>query len=624
MLRCPSSILPVVAGLLLTALTTATFADQPAPKNIEILPVDQVREGMEGTGRTVLHGVKLTEFKVKVLGVMKDVAPGRDLVLTRLSGANLEKTGVIAGMSGSPVYIDGKLLGAVAYAWGFAREPIAGITPFEQMLEQSEKPQRSGVAKIGTTADGAMLPTALDLSRDPYEVLAEGLRPQELSTGSSLQVSMRPIALPLSSSGIGPHSLKRLSQFLSDVGVVPVAAGRAGQTAEKKAEDAPIVPGAALACGMVTGDMDLSGIGTVTHVDGNRVWGWGHPFMRSGKCEYLLRGGYIHLVNSNLNISSKMGSPVGVHGLITADVGSCIAGDMAAKPDLLPVHITVQDCFTDRKREYRVQLVRHDAMLAPLVATVLNNSIEELGRMPQEITVDLDATVRPEGLEPIQFKDTYSGNSVTGSDGIERLFGQIAVVANGLTRNPFKKARINSIECNTVIYSQRNSAVIQDARLVTTTLEPGDELKATVTMRPYKADPVDFDISLPLPDSLPPGDYVATVCDASTHRKSKFSEEPNLLVARDVAGVALAFRNQLTERNNTLFLRVPLQADGLTVDGVNLPELPASARAVFSSPRSTPRQPIRQALVTRKQMDWAVEGSTSIKFKVVKEKRLVP
>ena len=589
---------------------------------MQIMPVAEVREGMEGVGRSVFQGTKIEEFKVQIIGVQKNVAPGRDLVLARLSGANLEQTGVIAGMSGSPVYINGKLLGAVAYAWAFSKQPIAGITPFEQMRSQSSARVPTAVAKISATAAGTMPPSALDLSANPWDILTLN-QPQPsakadasvwgtLATAGASQ--MEPISIPVSASGFGPQSLSLLGRLLKPQGMLPVAAGEA--SAEVAQQPAPIVPGAALACGLITGDMDLTGIGTVTHVEDRQVWGWGHPFMRRGQCEYLLRGGYIHVVNPNLQISTKMGSPLSVEGVIRADVGSCVAGELGAKADLLPLFVTVKDAATNTQREYRVQIVRQDELIGPLVGTVLNNSIEELGSLPAELTVEISATIKAADLEPISIKDVYSGSSVSGSDGVSRLFGQLAVIANGLTRNPFAAARIDSIECHTVIRADRQSASIERVRLESDVLKPGETLRAVVTMRPHKQQPVDVSVELALPSNLPAGQYQALVCDTSTHLRNRFSEEPQLLTARDVAGIAQSFRNQLEERRHTLFLRVALPSDGLALAEVALPQLPASALAVFNSSRTYKPTPLRRSLVSRHTTPWATEGSTSLNFTI--------
>lgn len=594
---------------------------EPKSPSIEVLPLDEVRVGMDGVGKTVLQGAQLVDFQAKVLGVMRGVAAGRDLVLCRLSGANLEYTGVIAGMSGSPIYINGKLLGAVAYTWAFNKEPIAGVTPFDQMRTLSGRPRPSARTVIEATDDGAMPIAALDISGDPYA----GLK-QRASSGAIAVAAragqMTPIAVPLSASGFTPRCLADLQQHFSPLGFVPVAAGGGGVDSKAMPNDKTLVPGGAMGASLVTGDFDLSGLGTVTHVEGDRVWGWGHPFMEGGHSSYVLRSGHIHVVNPKLDLSTKMGSPLAVLGVVDADVSTCIAGRLGVEPDMLPMSVTVQEGESGPERTYRVQIIRQEEMLAPLVASVLSNALDAAGALEQEITLNLDASINAQGLEPIKINNTYSGGNVAGSQGVKGLLNQVAIVADGLTRNPFAPARLESIQCRAVVMDRRTSASITAVQLNSDRLEAGDDLVATVTLRPYKCEPQKVQVSLKLPSDLPPGSYTANICDAGMHLKGIFNEEPTLLVARNVPEIARVYRIQLEERRHTLYLRVLLPDTGLSIERVNLPQLPGSMRAAFESRRSTSGVPIRRSIVSRQATDWVIEGNTQLKFTVVADKRV--
>jgi hypothetical protein len=598
---------------------------QPAPEatpasKIEIMSVDDVRVGMEGTGKTVLQGTEIVPFAAKILGVMKGVSPGRDIVLARLSGANLEYTGVIAGMSGSPIYIDGKLLGAVAYTWAFNKEPIAGITPFEQMRSFAGKKHHASHAMIEPNPDGSMPVAALDLTGDPFAGLKQAAEHGQLAVAAR-NGQMAPIAVPLSATGFTDRSLTELREHFAPLGFIPVAAGGAGADIQAAEPENPIVPGASLGASLVTGDFDLSGIGTVTHVEGNQVWGWGHPFMESGRSSYLLRSGHIHVINPKLDLSTKMGSPLSVLGVVNADVSTCIAGQLGGKPDLLPVKISLQQGPDGQRRQYQVQIIRQPELIGPLVSTVLGNALDAGGSLDQEITLNVDASIQAQGLPPIKFKNTYSGGSVAGTQGVKGLLNQVAIIADGLMRNPFAPARLDSIECHTVVTDRRTSAAITSVRLGSDEYEPGDEMVARVTLRPYKCDPEEVEIKLQLPETLPPGNYTATVCDAGAHLKSLFAEQPSLLVARSVPEVADVYRLQLDERRETLYLRVLTTESGLSLDRVRLPQLPSSMRTALESRRATPATPIRQALISRLSTRWVIEGGANLKFKVVRDKK---
>lgn len=585
------------------------------PPAVEIFPLDQVRPGQQLTGRTVLRGAELTPFQGEVLGVIRGVNPGRDMVLCRFSGANLEYTGIIAGMSGSPVYIEGKLLGAVAFTWPFNKEPIGGVTPIGQMQSFAEAPENK-IVRFETQPDGSVPVALLDISRDPFAPLQDAVPVAAQSGGDSL----RRISLPLAASGFSEHAIARLRERLEPMGLIPVATGAAG-VADAAGQSPKIEPGAVLAASLVTGDFDLSGLGTVTHVDGDRVWGWGHPFFSQGQCQYVLRSGWVHLVNPRLDISAKFGSPLEELGVIEADVSTCLAGRLGVKPDLVPMHVSFQSEGGGPKHEFNVRIVRHPTLLAPLVASVLTSALEGVGGLSPEITLSVQAKIAANGLEPITIDNTFSGSGIVGSAGAESLFNQVAVIADGLTRNPFGSARLDSIECQTVISNRRTSAAIMAVRLESDVLEPGDTLRATATLRPYKGEPVDVDIELTLPPETPKGQYTAALCDSTMHLKMLFAEEPQLLTARSVPEVAQSFRRQLEEKRQTLYLRVLVPDTGLIVNEVSLPQLPASARAALVNRKATPPRPIRRALVSRKSCPWVIEGSSMLRFQVVDDKR---
>lgn len=576
--------------------------------------VDEVRPGMKGTGKTVLKGVDLVDFEAEVLGVMKNVAPSRDMVLVRLSGSGLEHTGVIAGMSGSPVYIDGKLLGAVAYTWPFGKEPIAGVTPFSQM-------QAFGNPSVERDRSA----TAADAQWSFPELLAAAVQIESLPAAAAPKVAMQPIQMPLSCSGFGPQGLRFVQQTLGSYGLLPLQGGAAGEAVLKDVGDRPLEPGAPLAVALMTGDMDLTGIGTVTHVDGDRVWGWGHPFMGRGECEYALRSGYIHAVYPSLNISTKLGSGLKTIGTVTSDVGTCVAGRLGPGPDMLPVSTTVQWGLEGTSRTYHVQIVRDPTLLGPLLASVLGGVLEPEGSLPDELTLDLRASVNAAGHEPIQLRDMYSGSLFSGDRGWAAIVNQVATIATALARNPFESVKLKSIDCHVQVLPGRRAAQIESAELNSNRFEPGETLVLTASLRPYKEAARPVRVQMSLPDDLSPGRYELQVSDFNAYMQRKLRDEAYLMQPRNLDQVVRAFREQLADTRNTLFLRVTLPPDGVALEGNALPQLPNSVRLVLSSgSRRTISPPIRRALIVKHPTDWVIEGAQRLSFQVVRNKKVFP
>jgi hypothetical protein len=543
------------------------------------------------------------------------------MVLCRLSGLNLEKTGVIAGMSGSPIYIDGKLLGAVAYAWAFGKEPIAGVTPFSQMhgyveayerrdLIDHPKPARVGL-RSPVTVDGLKFDT-VTVSENwdaPESTVADGLW-------------LVPLRTPVATTGFTAHSLSLLRDRFRSAGLLPMQGGGAPAKVLDEEKNTPLVPGGPLAVAMVTGDFDMSGIGTVTHIEGNRVYGWGHPFMGLGTCEFPLMTGYIHAIYPRQSVSFKLGSPLRTVGIINADVSTAIAGWLGRKPEMLPVRMSVSRELEGTSKTFNVEIVRQRSMLASLVYAVLTNSVDMEGELPEELTAEMQARIEVEGHDPILIKDTFSGSSYSGGRAPMALYNQIAGVVNLMTYNTYKPVRIDRIECETHISPGRRTADIEAIELDSETLSPGETLKATLFIRPYKGARQRLPVSLKLPADLPEGNYTAIVCDDLTNARFELRDNPNLTNPQNLQQVFEALRVHTAAKRTNIVVRVPINAVGVALSGKSLPNLPPSMVQILGNSRRTGAQTMGGALVSRKATDWVLQGSETLHFTVTKHKKI--
>ena len=316
-------------------LLVAVFA--VALAGIPIMTVDELKPGMKGTGRSVFFGTEIKEFDVEVVDIMRHVWPRGDMILCRLSGQGLEESGLVAGMSGSPVYIDGKLVGAVSYAWSFAKEPLAGVTPAAQMLEIWNEPDRSespGGSRSGRTARSGGL------------------------------AGLSALPLPVALSGFTPALAELVGPALKGFDLLPVgAAGVLGATADTSA----LVPGAAVGVALVSGDVQLSGIGTLTCREGNRILAFGHPMSRAGNVRMPMVGGVIHSVVPSVASSFKLFSPTAPLGTINQDRLAGVGGYIGPVPAMLPVTAVVSS--PSGLDTYRFRIVEQE-QLAPTLAAV--------------------------------------------------------------------------------------------------------------------------------------------------------------------------------------------------------------------------------------------------------------
>lgn len=605
---------------LVLAASPAAFGGEPDSKMY--WDVNDLRPGMKGTGQTVMVGTKLEEFGAEVLGVMKGVSPGRDMVLCRLTGCNLEHAGIIQGMSGSPITIDGKLVGAVAFAWEFAKDPIAGVTPFSQMVQYVRSNDKRIAAEADFEKQGPVRAVGLDRL---WRLDESGGMDLRLDAAGPVAVSggglggMVPIATPLAASGFTPRALALLSERFAPIGLAPMAGGKAQDRIIKEEGDKPLVPGAPLSIGMVTGDFDLSGIGTVTHVEGDRVYGFGHPMFSLGACQFPMMTGYIHTVYPRASVSMKMGSPLKVVGVLDTDVSTGIAGRIGPKPDMIPLAVKVKTGRYAETRTFRVEIVREPNLLASLVMAVLTNAVDTEGNLPDELTSHIAATIRIKDHAPIVIEDTLSGPRYSGATGPSAMFTPIASMVNMLVHNALAPVRIESIDCSVEVSPGRTLATVESVRLATDRVEPGQSLRAFVTLKPYKGDRQVVELDLPIPADFPEGPHEAFVCDLGTSLRRRFRNEPQLLDPRDVAGLLRAIRAQIDQKRTSLSLHVAAPDRGLAVMGQTLPNLPGNARAVFASNRQTVEPAVRSDLVATVDTAWVVEGNQAMKFTVAKD-----
>lgn len=626
------SLLSLACGLF-----AATAAAAPKPESY--WRVEDIRAGMKGFGRTVMKGSKVETFQAEVLGVLKNTSPGRDMIICRLAGLNLEKTGVIAGMSGSPIYIDNKLVGAVAYAWPYGKEPIAGVTPFSQMngfVEAFErrdsvaplKPARIGLRQPlvidGKEFDTVTVAQRFDEPRGSWFVDRESIKNDRRSAihdprSTNHDLWMMPLRTPLSAAGFTRNSLKLLHERCGEFGLTPMQGGAASARVAAEEKNAPLEPGSPLAVAMIRGDFDLSGIGTVTHVEGNRVYGWGHPFMSLGACEFPLMSGYIITVYPRQTVSFKMGAPIRELGVINADVSTCIAGWLGRKADMLPVAMNVALGDGSAPRTFHVEIARQPTLLPSLVFTALANSVDMEGELPEEMTAEMQTRIEIEGREPIVIKDTFSG--IGGNRAPQALYGQVGAVLSILTRNSFQPVRITRIECQTRIQPGRRTADIEAVELDSDTYEPGETVHATVFVRPYKGVRQRVAVKLKLPADLPEGTYAATVCDDLLNARQTLRENPTLNNPANLDRVFEAVRVQTGVGRTNVVLRLPVPDTGVALHGTALPHLPPSMVQILGSTRRTGAHAFSTALVARRPTDWVIQGSELVRFAVVRHKK---
>jgi hypothetical protein len=566
------------------ALVLGVLAASPGAQTT-YLPLDQVRPGMVGIGRTVFSGTTLEDFKVHILGVMRNViAPKRNLILARLEGGPLAKTGVIAGMSGSPVYVDGKLIGAVSYSLGqFSTEPIAGITPIAEMIDATLMP---GAARATHPVAMAARPSPRELmeiwSRDlgRSKSFVEDPSQSLLLSGASgdlgrLGALLRPITVPMMASGFDASVLDPFTPALSAAGFVPMSSQ--SQATGAAATPTPLRPGDAVGVGLLTGDFELGATGTVTHVDGDRVYAFGHPLYNLGPTQFPMTRAEVQVVLPSLMASSKLASFGPVIGVVQQDRATAIAGRMGPGPSMIPVTITLN---SDRgpSRSFSFGVVR-DFTFTPLlaylaVANVLTSY--ERGVGPASFAIRGNASIRAE--EDLSFEDIFSGDQSAG--------GAAAYVAGPLTallKNTGEDVQVERIALTIDASERARTARIERVWLDTTRPRAGQDAIVNVALRSSLGQEIVRQVPIQIPANLT-GTLQLTVADAMRTTADD---------RRDTRGADMQRASQILRtfnrgrKNNRLYVRLTSSDSGAVVNGEPMAGLPPSVLAVMEADRNS-------------------------------------
>ena len=575
-----------------------------------LISVDEVTPGMVGEGFTVFEGTRRDAFRAHVLGVLQNVAgPRRNLVLARLEGGPLETTGVIAGMSGSPVYIDGRLLGAVAFSLGsFSREPIAGITPIAEMIEATD------VSAPRAPAQRAAIPLPLS-----HEVMAGALRDAlprarpfaersaDVRTVSGAGIdpfalSLRPLATPLGVAGFSGEARDLLVRAFSDAGFAPVALGAMGAAAPAP-ESGPLQPGDAIGVSLVSGDLALGATGTVTHVDGNRVYAFGHPLGNLGPVQFPMTRAYVHTVLPSLLSSIKvasLGLPVGA---IHQDRATAIAGTLGPLPPTVPVRISLE---SDRGQRHAFALqVADDQMLTPLLTYLsLLSVLSSYERASGAATFTVTGETRVKGHGRVAFEDMFTGDAASLS-----AAAYVVTPINLLLRNDRAPVEIEGVDVTIRSTEQQRRATIERAWIDAVRVRPGHTIDLKVVTRGYRGEEVLHTV----PVEIPPNARGALSLLVSDGARLAQWEQREWRQAVDAQSVDQLIRVVNSSRkNNRIYVRLIRSAPGAVVDGETLPALPPSVMAVLEADRNGGSfSPLRNAIVGAWEVpvDYAVVGS---------------
>ena len=607
---------------LASAIGLAALVGVSLPASTPLMPVDEIRPGMIGVGRTVFTGTDLQDFKVHILGVLRNIqGPKRDLILARLEGAGLEQSGVAQGMSGSPVYIDGKLIGAVSYSIGsFSKEPIAGITPIAEMKDATAVARRAvstpqAAIELPITAEklaaafAAAYARLAPFSERPADLQSIGL-PAE--AGAQIGAMLRPIATPLMLSGFEAQTVDLISGPFRQAGFVPMVSGSSAPApgiAERMraAASSPLREGDAIGVSLVGGDLEMGATGTITHIDGDRLYAFGHPFYNLGPAEFPMTRAYVYAVLPSLMTSFKISTLGETIGTMQQDRATAIAGTLGKGPRLIPMTVTLQrigEGADATKRTLSFRLV-NDQLFTPLLAYVtMFNALGSYERQfgAASFSVKSRAQIRNHG--ELTLDDVFSGDN--------SMLGASTAIAGPLTMllsNDVAPITLDGLDITVTTAETPRSATIERVWLDEVRVRPGRTIPLKVLTRSYRGEEKVSTVPIEIPANAT-GDLSILVTDG---RQLNTMEQRELRRALQPQSVAQLMRTlNETRRNNRIYVRLLTGTPGAVVRGEAMTALPPSVLSIMESDRNGGSfSPIRSATVGEWElvMDSAISGS---------------
>ena len=568
---------------------------------LNIMPLKDVRAGMHGTGKTVFNGDKIDDFDVEILGVLENTGPRQSLILGRLSGGPLEHTGVMQGMSGSPVYIDGKLIGAVAMAFPYAKDPIAGIRPIEEMLTvdtaaQLQRPQLARNLKDKSTDLAALLPT-----RELQSV-------REMATGDT---RMTEVATPLSLSGFTPAAVDQFTPQMRKLGLEPrQGLSTGGAPEDRMGNPARLQPGSMISVELMTGDMSVGADGTLTAIDGNKVYAFGHRFLAVGPTDLPFTRSEVMALLANVNTSFKISSARELMGVISQDRNTAIEGSLGTRADMVPLDIAVtQD--TKHVENYHMHMV-NDRFLSPfLLQMALFSAIDATERATGVSSIVVRGNIEFQNRkDPVPLQNIYAG------DGGSAMLAasSTAVPLAYLMQAGFDQLKVKRVSIELQSFDTKKQLSIGQVYLSRKEARPGDTVEIMTQLDGDNGVQVTRSLQYKIPLGTAPGTLFFTVADGTqtslTELRQIIAETPTS-PDQSISTVARL------RPSDKAYVRVWRADPAYEVAGEELPDPPPSLALILGSTQTVSQD--RNSKITELVIDpgqMMVTGSRTVKLEV--------
>lgn len=547
-------------------------------EGVQFFPLAEIRAGQKGVGRTVFEGDKVEDFQVEILGVLKNaIAPKRDVIIARLSGGPLEKTGVIAGMSGSPVYVDGKLVGAVALSFPFSKEPLAGITPIEQMVDvvptaapAPSKSTASGVSyHIARVSTGPVEAERLIPEEEGGVPLIERFLPSDGGEGS-----LAALRLPLRFGGFPSEVLETYAPVFRRMGFEPMHGGALSAGESGPAGKNPLGAGSMISLLLVRGDLNLNMDCTVTLQQGDKIYACGHRVLLAGPARIPFAQSRVLVIVPSLASSFKLDAPGPLAGAIHQDRFSAIYGLLGDKAPLIPVHVQV-DSTLNKQADYNFEMVQ-ETFLSPLLLSLgVVSTLTATERLVGPLTLELKGKIRLSGGDSVDLEDVVSADiNAAGAAG-----GAVSIPLTYLLASGFPDLRVEGIDLTIVSRNEKRVATLEQVWSAQSEVRPGDRLEVTALLRTPSGEPLIQKIPIEIPESVSDKALSVVIGGGSVINALQFRTAPLTSSPRDFPQLVRTLNRM--RRNNRLYALLMAPQRSFILQGEEYPSPPPSLVQTF-------------------------------------------
>ena len=550
-----------------------------------LFPLEDVKPGMKGIAHTVFKGTEPEEFGVEILGVLPGFpGPHQSAIIARLTGANAERTGVFGGMSGSPVYIDGRLVGAIAFSFPFSKEPIAGITPIKQMIDIFER--GTGRTTGGTQESRAFSFTELASTEwkpnlpKPAVTGAPLIAPVAANSPlvSLLGQQLQPIATPVVFGGISQDALALYAPQLQASGLLPVSGvgGAAAITPLAPITDKTLAPGTSVSVQLVRGDYSVAASGTVTFRDGDRIYAFGHPFLSLGASDMPMTEASVVTVVPNTNNSFKLAVPGQMVGSVSQDRATGIFGRLGQAPKMIPVKINLHTS-RDRTETYSYE-VANDTFLTPLLLNLtIFSTITSSERSQGDATISISGKINLVGHDPVLLERRFSSANAS-----MLAAGSVAVPVNALLTSGFENVQIGGITLDITSSETKYAGALDRIALDRTEVGRGETVEIQAYVRAESGKQFVQRIPVEIPRDVPLGQLLIFVGDGNALQQGSAAQA---FVPQDLNQLVNAINR--VKKSDRLYVKLFRITSGAVIGTSELPNLPPSVVATLNSDRTS-------------------------------------